>query len=140
MTWHEALELLETQTVVSALQFASRPEHVPIGEPLLRVSVEEIARLDAEVDHACRVFAEDLTWPRGLSDHTMRECLSRLSQAAALARFVVEAGETLPPNHAAIQQDLPDAPLLRWLLIDYWHMAGMWREIFRLSTPQKPPA
>src|ERR1700690_1783588 len=134
MTWQEAVELLDTQTAASALEFARRPEYSSVYRAPSPSGEEYTDAQIAEGNRACLAFVADLSWPQGLSDHTMRECLSRLSQAAALARFVVEAGARLPQSHAAILQDFPDALLLRWLLIDYWHMAGMWREIYRLSS------
>ena len=89
--------------------------------------------LTPAVDAACRYFAEHLTWP-AMNKDVAWAVLPRLIGAEQFARFI--ARPSLPssfefPNFEEMRLR---ASLLEWLLVDYWHRAGVWRWYASLSA------
>ncbi len=66
------------------------------------------------------------------------DCLARLRQARQFADFVADPARRAPWNHVSQKCEYPD--LLRWLLVDYYQVAGFFREMYEFFAKKKPSA
>lgn len=128
MTWPEIHQLLfETHHTVEERCATTLPPASP------RPRADDFA-LQQAVEAHCRTFAETQAWPDSTPE-VCRAALPRLEQAVAFSDFVACMDIARPPTIASTAMFFSDATLLRWLLIDYWYIAGLWRHVYRLQEP-----
>jgi hypothetical protein len=136
MTWLEMPKILERLSKETLDTLAAR--RLGDAEKLHVCSSLNITSMhDEENNRRIAAFASDFQWPLDTPDELLLECLVRICQAKAFVEFVLSAAKEIPMNHVAQRNDLPDELLIRWLLIDYWHYAGVWRQIFHLYSRSK---
>ena len=133
MTWLEMPKILDRLVKETTDTLCARKLDVSV---MLRVSssLRTTSMHDEEGNRRIARFASDFRWPEDTSEEFLIECYTRLHQAKELVQFVLSSANEIPMNHTAHGVDLPDEMLIHWLLIDYWHHAGIWRQVFQLYT------
>ena len=138
MTW------LETPATLAKLEEDSFAEFRKRMPPLPSTLYHAEAAVDAaqssperwqEVDLACSSFAASHQWPPDMSFLVWMDCLARLRQARQFADFVSDPARRAPWNHVSQKFEYPD--LLRWLLVEYYHVAGFFREMYEFFAGKK---
>jgi len=129
MTWPEIHEALREgrETLLFRLKQVDVSKELPLPES----TVDS----DRAVASLLRAFAATLEFPIG-TPLIYRDALFRVEQALDLTDFVacMDIGRT--PDIGDIPAPLPDTTILMWLLIDYWHIAGVYRHAYRMQDPQ----
>lgn len=133
MTWPEIYQLLDREYEQAFAGMAGKRPKIPdLPDPDDRGASESIRSLEEEADLACAHFAEHRRWPL-IRPEVAWQVLWRLQQCRAFAKFV--SCPDFPKKYPA--QSMPlrvsDAFILRWMLCDFWKVAGIWRRIYRLS-------
>lgn len=93
------------------------------GKPIATVATPNAP--DGLLDDVCASFARDLTWPSNLDLRQVYLVFLRLVAARDLAEFVCHSQDQEAAIGKANQFDRQK--MLHWVLIDYWHHAGLWR-------------
>jgi hypothetical protein len=86
-------------------------------------------------DLASVALSENSEIPPTTSASVMFQCLARIHQARKLVEFVREPGSKIPLNHKVHQIEVEQG-LVKWLLIDYWRMAGQHRALLAQFQPR----
>ncbi len=93
---------------------------------------ERSARLQRRggvVDEVCSAFAHTRRWP-AMSRSLAPLLLDRLVAARDLAEYISQPDRAEPNEPLEIDCELT----LRWALIEYWHMGGLWRPRYAEAT------
>jgi|SRR5579863_3454809 len=126
---HKALEKLEFEFQTGAparvhLQESSpettreRMERRVAREPLVRIAVDE----------ACRQWIQKGNWSK-CDAETSVYYWDRIVEARTFAQWLIE-------RRASVEGNSSDT-VLRWLLVDYWVLAGFYRWYARLWAAQR---
>jgi hypothetical protein len=133
MTWLQLFELLdlECRQFHKKIMGDKGKRIVLAKDPVNDQRHREIKK---GVDLACEYFSENQHWPI-IEPIMVWGILERIEEAKAFAKFV--SCPEIPRDVPALSKPmlLSDSEMLRWILIDYWRMAGQWRWIYRIGIP-----
>ncbi len=130
MTWLELFYFLDRQYNEAFDGLVGKCPKVPALPDAKAADVrEQLQLLESETDLACHVFAAERRWPI-MRPEVAWQVLWRLQQCRAFAKFV--GCPDIPDKYATTS--LPDEYLLRWVLCEFWKVAGIARRMRHLSS------
>jgi hypothetical protein len=138
MTWQELPSILERLSRANLATIAER--QLSAAELLCDFESHPTTSMhDESENRKILSFLADCRWPQDAGPHLILEFCQRIAQAQDIVRFVLGEADGIPAGHKARNLHIPDEELLRWLLIDYWHYAGIWKQIFELARRKNIP-
>lgn len=138
MNWLQLFELLDRECKLwrKDILEKTRAKKIPLTDD--PAEVQRQRKITKGVDLACEYysknFSEKRRWPI-IEPVMVMEIYHRLQEAKAFAKFV--SCPEIPREHPAqtAPMRLSDSEILRWILIDYWPIAGQWRQIYTIAIP-----